>query len=172
MAVELATFVREVPDFPEPGVVFRDITPLLGDAGALRSAHDDLARPWGDAGIDVVVGIEARGFLLGTPVAERLGAGFAPIRKAGKLPWRTISHTYELEYGTDTIEIHNDAVSAGQRVVVLDDVLATGGTAAAAVELIERLEGEVVGLGFLIELAALGGRRRLGERRVEAVIAY
>jgi len=170
MAVRLASFIREVPDFPEAGVLFRDITPLLGDAGALRAAHDILAEPWQEIDVDVVVAIEARGFLLGPSVAERLGAGFAPIRKAGKLPRDTVSYSYDLEYGADTIEIHRDAITDGQRVLVLDDVLATGGTAAAAVALLGLLDASIVGLGFLIELEALRGRQRLDGHRVEASV--
>jgi len=170
MAVGLASFIREVPDFPERGVLFRDITPLLGDAGALRDAHDSLAEPWHALDVDVVVGIEARGFLLGPAVAERLGAGFAPIRKAGKLPRQTVSYSYDLEYGSDTIEMHRDAIAGGQRILVLDDVLATGGTAAAALALLGQLDATIIGLAFLLELEALKGRQRLAGHRVEATV--
>ena len=164
------SYVRDIPDFPEPGVTFKDITPLLADPRALARAHDALAEPFADDGVDVVAGIEARGFLLGTPVAERLGTGFVPLRKAGKLPWRTESVTYDLEYGTDTIEIHADAVASGARVLIVDDVLATGGTARAAGQLVRNIGGQVVGMAFLLELGFLGGRTRLTDDRIETVL--
>lgn len=167
---ELAALLRDVPDFPEPGIVFKDITPLLGDAGAFASSIEHLAAPFRDAGIDVVVGTEARGFLFGTPVALALGAGFVPLRKPGKLPWQTVEHAYDLEYGTDSLSAHVDALAAGARALVVDDVLATGGTAAASCALVESLGGEVVACAFLLELGFLGGRSRLGDRTVHTVI--
>jgi adenine phosphoribosyltransferase len=165
----LAAHLRDVPDFPEPGVVFKDITPLLGDAGGFRRAVDELAAPWVDEGVTHVVGVEARGFLFAAPVAYRLGAGCVPLRKPGKLPAETVEHTYELEYGTDTLAAHVDAVPAGARVLVVDDVLATGGTAAAACALVRELEADVVGLAFLLELGFLAGRDRLPGERVTAL---
>jgi adenine phosphoribosyltransferase len=162
--------VRDVPDFPEPGVVFKDITPLLADAAALTLAHDQIAEPFVGDGVDVVAGIEARGFMLGPPVAERLGVGFVPLRKAGKLPWRTHSVSYDLEYGRDTIEVHADAIASGTRVLIVDDVLATGGTAGAAGDLVASSGGEVVGVAVLLELVFLGGRKRLQGHRVHSVL--
>ncbi len=170
--VWLASHVRDIPDFPKPGIAFKDITPLLGDVDAFRFAVDAIADRFSVDEIDLVLGIEARGFILAAPVAYRLGAGFVPVRKTGKLPWPVLQERYELEYGTDLLEIHRDAVSAGQRVLVVDDVLATGGTAAATVRLIETLGGVVVGLGFVIELAFLSGRARLGEHHVASLITY
>ena len=167
---ELADLIRDIPDFPEPGIVFKDITPLLAHADGLASTIEALADPWRDAGLSSVVGIEARGFILGAAVAQSLGVGFVPIRKAGKLPGATMSQEYGLEYGTDTIEIHADAVDPGDRVLVLDDVLATGGTAAAAAELLGRLDAEVAGFSFLLDLTFLDGRAKLGDARIEAVI--
>lgn len=169
---DLARLVRDVPDFPSPGIVFRDITPLLRDATAFRTCVDRMAAPWVDAGVDQVLGIEARGFIVAAPVADRCGAGFVPVRKAGKLPWEIERQEYELEYGTDLLEVHRDAVEPGARVLVVDDVLATGGTAAATARLVERLGGTVVGFAFLVELADLGGRRQLGTPPVHAVVTY
>jgi adenine phosphoribosyltransferase len=157
----LKTFVRRIPDFPGPGVVFMDLTPLLGDARALRSAGEALAAPFADSGITRVAGIEARGFVFGALVARELGAGFVPLRKPGKLPAATESVGYTLEYGQAALEIHRDAISAGERVLLVDDVLATGGTALAALELIGRLGGQVAGFACLLEISALGGRDRL-----------
>jgi len=154
----LVASIRDVADFPKPGVAYKDITPLLGDAALLRAVVDALAAPLADAGVTKVLGVEARGFILATPVALALGAGFVPVRKVGKLPWHVESAEYTLEYGTDVLEVHRDAVAAGERVVIVDDVLATGGTAAAAVRLAEALGAEVVGLSFLLELTFLGGR--------------
>jgi adenine phosphoribosyltransferase len=153
-------------------VVFKDITPLLADHGAFSSCVDALAAHWDDVHVDRVLGIEARGFIVAAPVAYRFGAGFTPVRKAGKLPWKVEQEQYELEYGTDLLEIHRDAVLPGERVLVIDDVLATGGTAAATVRLVERLGAEVVGLGFLIELGFLGGRAKLPGREVVSLIEY
>ncbi len=157
----LKDYIRDVPDFPQAGVVFKDLTPLLAHPQAFASAVRAIAGPFEVAGITKVVGIEARGFIVAAPVAVTLGAGFVPVRKKGKLPWRTEVASYDLEYGSDTLEIHDDAITSGDRVLVVDDVIATGGTAAATVELVRRLGGDVVGLGFLVELAFLGGRRRL-----------
>jgi len=154
----LAASIREIADFPRPGVGFKDITPVLGDAALLRATVDALAAPLADAGVTKILGVEARGFILATPVALVLGAGFVPVRKVGKLPWKVESAEYALEYGTDVLEIHCDAVTPGERVVIVDDVLATGGTAAAAARLAEALGAEVVGLSFLLELSFLGGR--------------
>ena len=168
----LKEHIRDVPDFPEPGIVYRDITPLLGHADACRFAVDAIADHFAGVTVDRVVAVEARGFLFGVPVAYRLGVGFAPARKPGKLPYEVERQEYELEYGSDAVEMHRDAVSPGERVLVVDDLLATGGTAAAAVALVERLGGEVVGLGFVVELTALGGRRQLGDRELCALVTY
>ena len=167
---ELAGLIRDIPDVPQPGIVFKDITPLLAHPDGLASTIEALAVPWRDAGIDTVVGIEARGFILGAAVAHSLGVGFVPIRKAGKLPGTTMAQQYDLEYGTDTIEIHADAVSPREHVLVLDDVLATGGTAAAAALLLRRLGATVAGCSFLLELSFLDGRAKLGDARIETVI--
>ncbi|MDE0217109.1 MAG: adenine phosphoribosyltransferase [bacterium] len=158
-----ASLIRDVPDFPAEGVVFKDITPLLDDGDALRWAADELADSFADAAVDRVVGVEARGFILGAAVAYRLGCGFVPFRKPGKLPYRTRSVDYQLEYGTASLEAHTDALAPGQRVLIVDDVLATGGTAAAAVELAGSGGAEVVGAGFLVELGFLGGRAKLSD---------
>lgn len=168
----LATFIRDVPDWPTPGVVFKDITPLLGDPVAFATTIDRLADHFVGRGVTKVVGIEARGFVVAAPVAHRLGAGFVPARKPGKLPWGTESRSYELEYGTDELEVHTDAIAPGERVLVVDDVIATGGTAAAAVQLVESLGGVVAGVGFVIELAFLGGAARLGDREHVALLTY
>ncbi len=176
MAIDLASFVRDVQDFPAPGISFKDITPLLGDPVALQCALDGLAGPFvSDSApvVDKVAGIEARGFVLATPVAVRLRAGFIPIRKAGKLPFVVAGVNYGLEYGTDRIEIHTDAIAPGERVLIVDDVLATGGTAAAAVQLIQGLGGVVVAAAFLIELTFLGGRSVLPpDIPVHALLTY
>lgn len=163
--------IRDIPDFPVEGVTFRDITPLLADPTALAASVDLLSEPFLGS-VDVVAGVEARGFIFAAPVAHRLGAGFIPIRKPGKLPWSTVSAAYELEYGIDTLEIHEDAVGPGDRVLLVDDVLATGGTAAAAASLIEGAGATLVGCSFLIELDGLGGRSHLGERSVHALVHY
>lgn len=172
MSVDLASHIRDFRDFPEPGVVFKDITPLLGDPAALRASVDALAAPHRDTGIDKVVGIEARGFILAAPVALALDAGFVPVRKPNKLPWTVRGQDYELEYGTDRVEVHADAIRAGERVLVLDDVLATGGTAAATVALVESLGGDVASVSFLLELAFLDGRRRLDGHDITALITF
>ena len=168
----LAARVRESPDFPTPGVVFKDITPLLADREAFAATIDGIANRFEGHQVDRVLGIEARGFILAAPVAYRFGAGFTPVRKAGKLPWQVEREEYDLEYGTDLLEIHKDAVEPGERVLILDDVLATGGTAAATVRLVEKLGAEVVGLGFILELAFLSGRRRLPGREVVSLVTY
>ncbi len=168
----LATFIRDVPDWPTPGVVFKDITPLLGDPVAFATTIDRLADHFVGRGVTKVVGIEARGFVVAAPVAHRLGAGFVPARKPGKLPWGTESRSYELEYGTDELEVHTDAIAPGELVLVVDDVIATGGTAAAAVQLVESLGGVVAGVGFVIELAFLGGAARLGDHEHVALLTY
>ena len=164
--------IRDVVDFPKPGIVFKDWMPMLGDPEALRDAVALLAEPFRDEGIDHVVGMEARGFLLGVPLALELSAGFVPVRKPGKLPSETHTVDYELEYGSDTLEIHADAVESGQRVLIVDDLLATGGTAGATVKLVERLKGQVVACVFLIELDFLSGRANLPECRVHSVLHY
>ena len=164
--------VRAIADYPQPGVTFRDITPLLGDAAAFGRTIDDLVARFNDVEATRVVGIESRGFILGAAVAYRLRAGFVPVRKRGKLPWQVAHEEYALEYGTDRLEIHRDAVDSDERVLVVDDVLATGGTARATANLVEALGGRVVGIGVLIELEDLGGRERLGEYRLESLTTY
>jgi adenine phosphoribosyltransferase len=172
VASSLAERIRNVPDFPIPGILFRDITTLLKDAEALRTAVDAMIEPFRGDRIDLVVGVESRGFIFATPVAYALKAGFAPVRKLGRLPSDAIRIEYELEYGTNTLELHRDAVQPGQRVLVVDDLLATGGTAAAAVDLVNQLGGDVIGLSFLVELRDLRGRERLAHERVHAVVQY
>ena len=164
--------IRAVADYPQPGVTFRDITPLLGDAAAFGRTVDDLVARFEDVNVSRVVGIESRGFILGAAVAYRLRAGFVPVRKAGKLPWQVAHEEYELEYGTDTLEIHRDAIHPDEPVLVIDDVLATGGTARATANLVESLGGRVVGIGVLIELSELGGRQRIGAYRLESLTTY
>jgi len=164
--------IRHVPDFPKPGILFYDITTLLQDRDGFRLAIDSMAQPFRDARIDVVVGIESRGFIFGSAVADRIGAGFAPVRKPGKLPSKTIKGSYQLEYGSDSLEIHDDAVKKGQRVLIVDDLLATGGTARATVDLVKRLGADVHALGFLIELVGLNGRAKLPGERVQSVLQY
>jgi adenine phosphoribosyltransferase len=164
--------IRDIPDFPKPGIVFKDITPLLADEEAFRYTVDAISAHFGDREVDKVLGIEARGFILAAPVAYRFGAGFVPVRKAGKLPWQVEQQEYALEYGTDLLEIHRDSVGAGDRVLIVDDVIATGGTAAATVKLVERLGATIVGLGFVIELAFLGGRAHLDGRDFLSLVSY
>jgi len=168
----LRGLVREIADYPTEGVVFRDITPLLGNADGFRRAIQSLVERFEHLEIDRVLGMEARGFIIAAPVAYLLGAGFVPVRKAGKLPWAVVREEYSLEYGTDKLEMHRDAIHPGERVLVIDDVLATGGTAAATCRLIEELGGVVVGLGFLLEIGGLNGRARLGEHLVESLAVY
>jgi adenine phosphoribosyltransferase len=172
LAADILARVRDVPDFPTPGVIFKDITPLLADGEAFRRVIDGLAEPHqeGTSGVDVVVGIEARGFILAAPVAVALGVGFVPVRKVGKLPSATVSVSYELEYGTAEVQVHEDGVRPGQRVLLVDDVLATGGTAAAATELVRRLGGVMVGVSVLMELALLEGRSRLPGLDVRSLV--
>ena len=168
----LKSKIRSVPDFPKAGINFFDITTLLRDKDGFRLTIEALAKPFEGENIDVVVGVESRGFILGGAVADRLGTGFAPVRKKGKLPSETVQETYDLEYGTDCLEIHSDAVETGQKVLIVDDVLATGGTAAATIKLIRRLGGDVRSLAFLIELEFLNGRARLGTEKVFSVLKY
>jgi adenine phosphoribosyltransferase len=168
----LKKLIREVPDWPKPGILFYDLTTLVKDPGGLRLVVESLAERYRGAGIDIVAGIEARGFILAPAVALRLGTGFVPIRKPKKLPWKTSRVTYDLEYGTDTLEIHQDAVSPGQRVLLLDDLLATGGTAAAATELIRQLGGEVAAAAFIVELTFLHGRKKLRDLQVHSLLKY
>ena len=168
----LRTKIRHVPDFPKPGILFYDITTLLKEPAGFRATIDALVAPYRDQKVDSVVGIESRGFILGAAVAERLGAGFVPIRKPGKLPAGAIRESYALEYGTDALEIHLDAIKKGERVLIVDDVLATGGTAAAATKLVSDLEGDLLGLVFLIELGFLAGRAKLPGRSVHSVLQY
>ena len=167
----LRALIRDVPDFPRPGILFKDITPLLADARALADATSLMADPWRMEKIDQVVGIESRGFILGACVARELDVGFVPVRKPGKLPYRTTRVEYALEYGTDALEVHTDAVGRAARVLIVDDVLATGGTAAATCQLVEGLGASVVGLGFLTVLEFLNGRGKLPQRRIEHIIA-
>ena len=167
----LRSRIRDIADFPKPGVTFKDLTPLLRDASSLSLTLDLLAEPWRNHGITVIAGIEARGFLLAPMVAERLGVGMVPLRKPGKLPWRTVAETYDLEYGTDTLEIHEDAVTSADRVLLIDDVLATGGTAGAGIRLLRRVGAEVAGCAFVIELGFLAGRGRL-DAPVTSVLEY
>ncbi|MEX1127266.1 MAG: adenine phosphoribosyltransferase [Vicinamibacterales bacterium] len=164
--------IRHVPDFPKAGILFYDVTTLLRDPQGLRITIDALSIPFEGRGIDLVVGIESRGFILGSAVADRIGAGFVPVRKVGKLPSTTIQASYSLEYGSDSLEMHNDAIEPGQRVLIVDDLLATGGTAAAAVSLVRQLGGEVEGVAVLIELLALDGRAKLPREQVTSILQY
>jgi adenine phosphoribosyltransferase len=168
----LKSLIRDVPDFPMPGILFRDVTPLLRDPGGLRQVVDAFAARYRDQGVDVVAGIESRGFLFGAPLALALGVGFVPIRKLGKLPADRISREYALEYGTNALEIHRDAVRPGERVLLIDDLLATGGTARAAASLVEELGGKIAEVAFVIELAFLNGRAALDGHPVHALMAY
>jgi adenine phosphoribosyltransferase len=171
-AEELRERIREIPDFPKPGILFYDITTLLKDPDAYREAIDLMIEPYANDRIDVVVGMESRGFIFSAPMAYQLHAGLVPVRKLGKLPAETITVEYALEYGSNTLEIHRDSIQPGQRVLIVDDLLATGGTVKGTIELVERLKGEVVGLAFLVELDFLKGRERLDGRRVTSVIKY
>lgn len=164
--------IRDVPDFPKKGIVFKDITPLLKDAAAFKYVIELLTERYHDKGVEVVVAIEARGFILGAPLACNLGAAFVPVRKAEKLPAEVVSAQYSLEYGIDSLEMHKDAISPGQKVLIIDDLLATGGTVAATVELVEKLGGEVIGIAFLIELTFLNGRQKLKDYPVMSLIQY
>jgi len=169
---QLKRYVRDVPGYPQAGIIFRDITPLLADKAVFSEVVDLMASAWKDRPPDAVAAIEARGFIPGAAIAVKLGAGFIPIRKVGKLPWKTIGEAYQLEYGSDQLQMHADAVRPGQKVLIVDDVLATGGTAAAAVRLVRKLGGEVMGVQVLIELAELGGRSRLPGIQVKSEIVY
>ncbi len=171
VAARAAALISDVPDYPEPGVVFKDITPLLADGPAFREVIDHFVAT-APTGIDIVVGMEARGFIVGAPVAYALGAGFVPVHKAGKLPREVLAGAYELEYGSAVLEVHPDTIPDGARILVIDDVLATGGTAAATATLLEQAGGVVVGLDFLMELTFLGGRAKLADRPVNALITY
>src|SRR3954470_1406989 len=168
----LKDHIRDIPDFPKPGVVFKDITPLLADVDAFRFAVDAIADHYAGNVVHKVIGVEARGFIVAAPIAYRFGAGFIPIRKAGKLPWEIEREEYELEYGSDLLEIHRDAVAPGERVLIVDDVIATGGTAAATARLVERLGGQVVGFAFVIELGFLEGRKKIDGYRVHSLVTY
>jgi adenine phosphoribosyltransferase len=170
--MDLRSRIRDIPDFPKPGIVFKDITPLLLDPAALKGAVDGLAEWAAPLDVDFVLAAEARGFILGAALAERLGAGFVPARKPGKLPYDTISAEYILEYGIDVLEMHKDALADGHRVLVHDDLLATGGTAKALCDLVSQLGGEVAGCGFLVELSFLGGRAKLAPHEVRSLIEY
>lgn len=171
-ADDLRAKIREVPDFPKPGILFYDITTLLKDAPAYREAIDLMVQPFRDQRIDLVVGMESRGFIFSAPMAYQLKAGLVPVRKLGKLPAETVSVEYALEYGTNTLEVHKDAIQPGQRVLIVDDLLATGGTVSGTIELVERLDGQVVGLAFLVELDFLKGRDRLRGQSIHSVIRY
>ena len=168
---DLARHIRDIPDFPKPGILFKDITPLLADPAAFRETIDRLAEGFRGR-VDTVLGIESRGFIVGAAVAYALGTGLALVRKPGKLPAQTYSAHYELEYGKDTLEIHRDAIGRGHRVLLVDDLLATGGTASAAAELIKRCGGTIAGFSFIVELAFLGGRKRIGDHEVRSLIRY
>jgi len=170
--IELQKYIRSIPDWPKKGILFRDITPLLAEPKAFAAAIETLCAGFTEASIEYVAAVEARGFIFGAAVAERLGAGFIPIRKKGKLPFKTESVTYDLEYGTDTLEVHSDAIDKGAKVLMLDDLLATGGTMAAACKLIEKIGGEIVGITFLIELGELGGRSKLGGYKINTCLSY
>jgi adenine phosphoribosyltransferase len=169
---QIEALIRDVPDFPEAGVAFKDITPVLADPIAFSTITDLIVVHFGRGNVDKVVGIEARGFILASPVAYHFGAGFVPIRKKGKLPWDTVDEEYSLEYGTATLELHRDAVGPGERVLIVDDVLATGGTAAAAASLVEQIGGKVCGIACVIELDFLGGRDKLGGHEIYSLIHY
>ena len=168
----IADRIRDVPDFPKKGILFKDITPILSDIDTLRASIKEMAAPFMDLEIDVVVGIESRGFIFGAPIADVLNCSFVPVRKPGKLPWKTESVSYELEYGTDALEIHKDAITEGQNVLIVDDLLATGGTAEATCKLVSKLGGNIKGLSLLIELEGLNGRKRLNQYNVHSLVQY
>ena len=170
--IDLKEYIREIPDWPKKGILFRDITTLLSDQRAFTAALDALCSDFLDVGVEYVAAVEARGFIFGAAVAAKLGAGFIPIRKKGKLPWKTESISYDLEYGTDTLEVHRDALSGRARVLMVDDLLATGGTMSAACRLIEKIGGDVIGIAFLLELAGLGGREKLADYKIKSIISY
>ena len=168
----IADRIRDVPDFPKKGILFKDITPVLSDIDTLRASIKEMAAPFMNLEIDVVVGIESRGFIFGAPIADVLNCSFVPVRKPGKLPWKTESVSYELEYGTDALEIHEDAITEGQNVLIVDDLLATGGTAEATCKLVSKLGGNIKGLSLLIELEGLNGRKRLNQYNVHSLVQY
>jgi adenine phosphoribosyltransferase len=170
--VDLSSFVRDIPDYPKPGILFRDITPMLANHEALKFAVAEMARPFAGLGVEVVAAAEARGFIFAAPLAIELGAGFVPIRKPGKLPFDLHSFAYELEYGSDELQVHVDGVRRGQKVLIVDDLLATGGTVEACCRLLEKCEAEIVGCSFLIHLVDLGGAERLAPYRIESVLKY
>ena len=170
--IDLREFIRDIPDFPKPGIAFKDITPLLGSPAAFRASIDALAEKFKDARIDTIAAAEARGFIFGAPLALKLDAGFVPIRKPGKLPYATVALEYQLEYGTDRLEVHTDAFTPGSRVLLIDDVLATGGTMAACCELIRQTGADVIGCAFLMELSFLDGRSKLAPHEVTSLIIY
>ncbi len=171
-AEELRAKIREIPDFPKPGILFYDITTLLKEPGPYRESIDLMLEPYIDTGVEIVVGMESRGFIFSAPMAYQLNAGLVPVRKLGKLPAETLTVEYALEYGSNTLEIHRDAIKPGQKVLIVDDLLATGGTVRGTIELVQRLQGDVVGLAFLVELEFLKGRERLQGQRVTSVIRY
>ena len=171
-ADDLRAKIREIPDFPKPGILFYDITTLLKDADAFKEAIELMIEPYRETKVDVVVGMESRGFIFAAPMANQLGAGFVPVRKLGKLPAETVSVEYALEYGTNTLEVHKDAIQPGQRVLIVDDLLATGGTVIGTIELVKTLQAEVVGLAFLVELLFLKGSERLRDQKIHSVIQY
>ena len=167
---DLKSLIRTIPDYPKKGIMFRDVTTLLGNAAGFEAAIEQMAAPYTDAKVQGVAGIEARGFILGGAIADKLGCGFVPFRKKGKLPWKTIGQEYTLEYGVDIIEMHEDAIDKGERILIVDDLIATGGTAEAAAKLVQRSGGEIVGATFIIDLPELGGMKKLaGARRAEAM---
>jgi len=170
--IDLEKFIRNIPDWPKKGILFRDITPLLADPKAFRASVDALCADFAEVNVDYVAAVEARGFIFGAAVAQKLSAGFVPIRKKGKLPFKTESVTYDLEYGTDTLELHKDAVKEGAKVLMVDDLLATGGTMVAACKLIEKIGGQIVGIAFLIELRKLAGREKLSGYKIRTLISY
>jgi adenine phosphoribosyltransferase len=170
--IELKKYIRTIPNWPKKGILFRDITPLLAEPKAFTAAVAAMCAGFTDAGIEYVAAVEARGFIFGAAVAERLGAGFVPIRKEAKLPYKTESVTYDLEYGTDTLEVHSDAIHKGAKVLMVDDLLATGGTMAAACKLIEKIGGQIIGITFLIELTELAGREKLSDYNTSTVLTY
>ena len=171
-AMDYKGLIRSIPDFPNPGVLFRDITPVLADPIAFKEVVDAMAEPYEDSRIEAVVAVEARGYLFGAPIAYTLGAAFVPVRKLGRLPWQTIQSRYELEYGIETVEMHADGVKRGQRVLIVDDVIATGGTLRATIELVERAGGDVTAISVFIELTELGGRQRLEGHDIRSLVAY
>lgn len=171
---DLKSLIRSIPDYPKPGIMFRDVTTLLGDPAGFRAAIEQMAAPYKNAGVQGVAGIEARGFILGGAIADKLGCGFVPFRKKGKLPWKTIGQEYTLEYGVDIIEMHEDAIDKGERILIVDDLIATGGTAEAAVKLVKRSGGVIVGATFIIDLPELGGMKKLADLGVKghALMAF